>query len=505
MKKITLLILALAFWSFNINAQTYFSEGFESGVPPTGWVDEAGVSDSDGNLWAQTISRFHTGSNSAFYDDFDAATLNDRWFITPAINLSGATAPELLYWDNVNFAGFAGTHAVKYSTDYTGSGDPTAATWTDLNTVIGTEDTWVQNGPYALPTSATVYIAFQYVGDFASEWYIDDIIVREPLACTPPTATASVVDLCGTNQFRVDVNVTNMGDASTYTLSNDYDANTVSVTGTGTWSLTFPIDILVSVTLEHDSDSACDTIFGAFTDSCPATNDDACNAIALTMDTSTNGGFYDNTGASIETNELGGSCWFQSDPASESLWFTFIAPPSGQVRISTKLGSGATLEDTQLALYSTTDCSDQTMFTQLACDEDDDNDILGTGGLQAIIDITTLTSGNTYYVQVDGFGTDVGTFDIGVFDLTNLSNETFEVVDRSVVSYFPNPVKDKLTLKAQQNIQNVSVYNMLGQEVMRTEMNLQRGELDMTSLQSGPYFVKVSINDTVETIKIIKK
>jgi hypothetical protein len=46
---------------------------------------------------------------------------------------------------------------------------------------------------------------------------------------------------------------------------------------------------------------------------------------------------------------------------------------------------------------------------------------------------------------------------------------------------------------------------MLGQEVMRTELNVQRGDLDMSSLQSGPYFVKVNINGTIETIKIIKK
>ena len=505
MKKITLLLLALAFWSFNINAQTYLSSGFESGVPPTGWIDEAGTSDSEGNLWASTTARVRSGSNSAFFDDYNVATgLNDRWFITPVINLSGATSPELLYWENVNDAGFAVTHAVKYSTDYAGSGDPTVATWTDLNTAIGAEDTWVQNGPYALPTNATVYIAFQYVGDWASEWYLDDLIVREPLTCTPPTATASVVDLCGTNQFRVDVNVTNMGDASTYTLSNDYDANTVSVTGIGTWSLTFPIDVAVNVTLEHDSDSSCDTSYGAFTDTCPPSNDNACNALAITMNTSTTGGFYDNTGASTEANEAGGSCWFGADPASESLWFTFVAPASGQVRVSTKLGAGATLTDTQLTLYSTTDCSDQTMFTELACDEDDDNDILGTGGLQAIIDITTLTPSATYYVQVDGFDTDTGTFDLGVFDLSTLSTETVEL-DTNALSYFPNPVTNKLTLKAQQNIQNVSVFNMLGQEVLRTKMNVQRGELDMSSLQSGPYFVKVSINDTVETLKVIKK
>ena len=226
MKKITLLLLTLAFWSFNLNAQTYLSEGFESGVPPTGWLDEAGASDADGNLWASTSARFKSGTKSAFYDDYDVASgFNDRWFITKVIDLSGATAPELLYWDNVNDAGFAGTHAVKYSTDYSGSGSPTAASWTNLNTVIGTEDTWVQNGPYTLPTSATVYVAFQYVGDFAAEWYIDDLIVREPLLCTPPTATTSVIDNCGSNQFSIDVVVTNMGDATTYTLTNDYDIN----------------------------------------------------------------------------------------------------------------------------------------------------------------------------------------------------------------------------------------------------------------------------------------
>ena len=119
---------------------------------------------------------------------------------------------------------------------------------------------------------------------------------------------------------------------------------------------------------------------------------------------------------------------------------------------------------------------------------------------------TTLVDQQVYYIQVDGgppSGT-TGTFDIGVFGPT-LSTETFEEVDRTAVSYFPNPVTNKLTLKAQQNIQNVSVFNMLGQEVMRTEMNLQSGELDMSSLQSGAYFVKVSINDTVETLRIIKK
>jgi len=503
MKKITLLLLAIAFGSFSLNAQTYLSEGFESGVPPTGWLDEAGSQDFAGNLWAQTNARSNSGANSAFYDDYNVTDPfnNDRWFITEVMDLSTATTPELIYFDNVNDIGFAGIHAVKYSTNYSGSGDPTAATWTDINTTIGTEDTWVQNGPYALPTNATVYVAFQYVGDFAAEWYIDDIVVREPLTCTPPTATAAVMDDCANSQFSVDVVVTNMGDAAGYTLTNNYDAGSVSVTGNGTWTAgPFPAGTIVAVTLEHDSDSDCNLTLSNNKDYCL---DGACNALPVAIDSGTSGGFYSNVSATPETSEVFGTCWV-AGAASESLWFKFVAPASGQVRISTKIGDG-TLTDTQIALYSVGDCSNFATYTEIACDDDDDNDVLGAGGFEALIQVTGLVAAGTYYVQVDGYQNDVGTFDLSIFDLQTLSVEDVKVVEPTALSYFPNPVTNKLTLKARQNIQNVSVFNMLGQEVMRTEMNLQRGELDMSSLQSGPYFVKVSINDTIETIKIIKK
>jgi hypothetical protein len=221
------------------------------------------------------------------------------------------------------------------------------------------------------------------------------------------------------------------------------------------------------------------------------------------MNSGTTGGTYSNELASAETSEVFGSCWV-APAATESLWFTFVAPTSGEVRVSTKIGDG-TLTDTQIALYSVGNCADFATYTELGCDDDDDNDVLGTGGFESLMEVTGLTPGATYYVQVEGYQNDVGTFDLSVFDLSTLSTESFEVVDRSAVSYFPNPVTNKLTLKAQQNIQNVSVFNMLGQEVMRTELNVQRGDLDMSSLQSGPYFVKVNINGTIETIKIIKK
>ena len=62
-----------------------------------------------------------------------------------------------------------------------------------------------------------------------------------------------------------------------------------------------------------------------------------------------------------------------------------------------------------------------------------------------------------------------------------------------------------LSLEAQNNIQNVSVYNMLGQEVVRVSPNVVETQLDMSALQVGAYFVKVTINNATKTIKVLKK
>ena len=80
-----------------------------------------------------------------------------------------------------------------------------------------------------------------------------------------------------------------------------------------------------------------------------------------------------------------------------------------------------------------------------------------------------------------------------------------EDAELSQFTYFPNPVNNNLSLRAQQNIQNVSVLNMLGQEVMRIAPHSISSEVDMSALNAGAYFVKVTINDTTETIKIIRK
>jgi len=87
------------------------------------------------------------------------------------------------------------------------------------------------------------------------------------------------------------------------------------------------------------------------------------------------------------------------------------------------------------------------------------------------------------------------------------SSNTLGLDDVNPVSsfnFYPNPVNDMLTIKAQASIDSITVYNMLGQAVVRSTPNTTDSTLDMSALQAGAYFVQVSINNTLKTVRVVK-
>lgn len=97
--------------------------------------------------------------------------------------------------------------------------------------------------------------------------------------------------------------------------------------------------------------------------------------------------------------------------------------------------------------------------------------------------------------QETGWSADVTCATLGIDDIEN----------EAAFTYYPNPVKNTLTLNAQNNIENVIMYNMLGQEVLRVNPNTVNSELEMSNLQDGTYFVKVTIANITQTIRVIKQ
>ncbi|MDR6969141.1 hypothetical protein J2X31_003168 [Flavobacterium arsenatis] len=83
-----------------------------------------------------------------------------------------------------------------------------------------------------------------------------------------------------------------------------------------------------------------------------------------------------------------------------------------------------------------------------------------------------------------------------------LSNGGF---DSNRFSFYPNPVKEVLNLSYDQNITSVSVYNILGQEVIASKFNSNSAQINTSNLSTGSYIVKVYSENQTKTIKIIKE
>jgi hypothetical protein len=89
---------------------------------------------------------------------------------------------------------------------------------------------------------------------------------------------------------------------------------------------------------------------------------------------------------------------------------------------------------------------------------------------------------------------------VSSFDFATLSIPTVELIG---VSVYPNPTTDKIHITGVTDITTVEVTNMSGQLVVKPTSNLET--LDMSSLQTGLYFVKVQTKDAQKTIKVVKK
>lgn len=133
-------------------------------------------------------------------------------------------------------------------------------------------------------------------------------------------------------------------------------------------------------------------------------NDLPCNATALTDGVIV---FGDNSCSGSAFEPAAPACW--STGSINTVWYSFVAPASGQINVRTFSG---TLANTQIALYSGA-CGS---LTNLFCNVN--MTLCGNNLTSSEIQATGLTPGNTYYIAVDGNGSTEGIFSIVAVDGT---------------------------------------------------------------------------------------
>ncbi|MCD4833689.1 MAG: endonuclease [Bacteroidales bacterium] len=221
---------------------TILSEDFTT-CPASGWTTY-NVAGS---------KNWECGTNYMQVNAYDSDVACDDWLISPAIDLNSYSNEMFTFisWTKYNDAYYPSIE-VKYSTDYSGSGDPSSATWISLSATWSAENSeeWTGSGDIDLSstTGSQVYIAFHYTssgtgGGTSAWWEIDDILIIGDASSSniaPEISGISIDPTSPTEEEDVTVSATITDSDGTITTANikwgtstgNY-TNTVSMTNSG--------------------------------------------------------------------------------------------------------------------------------------------------------------------------------------------------------------------------------------------------------------------------------
>ena len=146
--------------------------------PATGWI----LYDVSGS------ENWECGTDFMQVNAYGSDVACDDWLISPALDLNSYENEILTFKSWTKYTDTYHPIALKYSTNYSGSGDHSSATW---NTVPGSytwstenSEAWISSGDIDISgiIGTQVYFAFQYTSSgtgsaSSSQWEIDDVLI----------------------------------------------------------------------------------------------------------------------------------------------------------------------------------------------------------------------------------------------------------------------------------------------------------------------------------------
>ncbi len=134
-----------------------------------------------------------------------------------------------------------------------------------------------------------------------------------------------------------------------------------------------------------------------------------------------------------------------------------------------------------------------------------------TGNLYGTLFQYDQTSGSTsglYAIdKLTGAATVIGTEGVDEYTICAIKGTTVSVSENHIagLKVYPNPANGMISISAHENIQNISIVNLTGQEVKNFDNDGVTAQLDISDLPSGSYILKITTGQTTGTYQIIKK
>ncbi|MEM6644401.1 MAG: choice-of-anchor J domain-containing protein, partial [Bacteroidota bacterium] len=182
---ITSAVHTLSITDDDVAANLVLEDGFEGcsaqfGVPG-GWIEEVVPGSKTDRGWGCRDDQERNGTYAVRASSFGGSAGTDNTYLIYAtqVDFDAQANEELSFWAKSQFSG-AGTLTFEYSSDYSGSGDPSVATWTKVSISLPAqgENTFAEVVADLSGITGTVYLAFHFEGaanDDSVSWDIDDL------------------------------------------------------------------------------------------------------------------------------------------------------------------------------------------------------------------------------------------------------------------------------------------------------------------------------------------
>lgn len=475
--------------------------------------------DYEGNGWSTRDVSSKTGfSGNALRHGWGATEALDSWYFTPGISLEADTdyVISFKYSNDSNFA----TEKLKVAYGTSPESTEMDEVLIDLDDINNLNDTYaIAEETFSVDDDGVYYFGFQAYSD-ADEFVIlvDNISIDLPSSCPRPTdITADAI-----TDTDAEISWTSNGDEEEWEViwgESGFDINTE-----GTLVSPNPTD--TEVELDNlDSATKYDIYVRAVCDS----NETSSWEGPYTITTLVDGGYcIPNYYIGCLGNDFihkvtleGENGTLENDSTCDFDDFDGYSDYSDLTPVDLLPGETYNLE-VEIQVYTSTypnahlrawiDYNDDGVF-------DEDEEIARTD--QGLTDapqsfeftVPEDAEGGNHRLrirlvtQADSDLDPCDEYDFGETEdyMINIGSLSVEDHDFEGFSYFPNPAKNQLTLKANEQIEEVILYNTIGQKVINLTPNTQEETINVESLQKGIYMMKVSLNGTEKTFKVIKE
>ena len=183
------------------------------------------------------------------------------------------------------------------------------------------------------------------------------------------------------------------------------------------------------------------------------------------------------------------------------LWYKATIPSSSDLVIETSAVEGSIQSGTVVVAYT---LSDDGELTEVGCDIRSKDDGFSKVTLSGMAEDTEV-----YFLVVEEFDAIGGSYSssLGPFNICAYNPSSLEVLPPSkpLLSYYSNPVGNRLSVESPYDIQSLSIYDVSGREVWSQTPNKKQLQVSTYSLAPAVYLLRVQTSNGTQIVQLVKK